>query len=203
MNRLCKGCSLVSLVAAACIAGGVARVAWAETQCYELDPEHTLVGFLVEHVGYAKIFGQFETVDGSFCFDEQTLTLSDLRVVMDARSITTLHRARDRHLRDTDFLNVRKFPEIEFVGTSSTPAGDRQGIVTGDLTILGRTLPLTLDVTWNKSDSYPFGDKHYAIGISARGGLKRSAFGMTYGVADNLVGDDLEILIEFEAKREE
>ena len=50
---------------------------------------------------------------------------------------------------------------------------------------------------------YPFGDKHYAMGISAKGSLNRSDFGMTYGVADGLVGDRVEIIIEFEAVRDD
>ncbi len=194
--------SLVRL-AAALILAGAAAPAWAESRCYELDPEHLLVGFLVEHVGFAKTFGQFEKVKGSFCFDEQSRTLSDVRVTMEAQSVNTHHAGRDKHLRSKDFLNADKFPEIAFAGTASNPSGDRKGTVTGQLTMLGQALPLTLDVTWNKSDTYPFGDKHYAIGISARGNLKRSAYGMSYGVANKLVGDDVEILIEFEAKRKE
>ena len=188
---------------ALCIVAGTAGPAPAAPACYELDRDHTLVGFLVDHVGFAKTFGQFQKVEGSFCFDEQALSLSGVRVVADAASITTLHAARDRHLRSDDFLDVRKHPSITFVGTASAPGAERQGTVTGDLTLLGQTRPLTLAVTWNKSGTYPFADKHQAIGISARGRLKRSEFGMTYGVADGLVGDEIEILIEFEARRKQ
>lgn len=193
----------VGLAAALGIVGGLAGGAPAAPACYELDGDHTLVGFLVDHVGFAKTFGQFQKVEGSFCFDEQARALSAVRVVADAASITTLHAARDRHLRSGDFLDARKHPAITFVGTASAPSGDRQGTVTGDLTLLGQTRPLTLAVTWNKSDRYPFGDKHHAIGISARGSLKRSEFGMSYGVADGLVGDQVDILIEFEARRKD
>ena len=182
---------------------GYASSTLAENYCYELDPAHTLVGFLVDHVGYAKTFGQFKDVEGSFCFDEQTLTLSDVHVGADADSIETLNRARDRHLRSEDFLNTDDYSEIEFIGVSSTQTGERSGYVRGTVTLLGQTRPLTLDVTWNKSGAYPFGDKHYAMGISATGSLNRSDFGMIYGVADRLVGDRVDIIIEFEARRDE
>jgi polyisoprenoid-binding protein YceI len=73
--------------------------------------------------------------------------------------------------------------------------------VTGELALLGTRRPLTLEATVNKSAPYPFGDRADVIGVSARGSFKRSEFGMAYGVADNLVGDDVEIVIEFEARR--
>jgi len=155
----------------------------------------------VDHVGFAKTFGQFRNVEGSFCFDEQTLTLSEVRVIADADSVETLNRARDRHLRSEDFLNTDDYEEIEFVGLSSRQTGDQTGSVSGNITLLGQTRPLTLDVTWNKSGNYPFGDNHYAMGVSAKGSLNRSEFGMTYGVADGLVGDRVDIIIEFEAVR--
>jgi polyisoprenoid-binding protein YceI len=60
-----------------------------------------------------------------------------------------------------------------------------------------------LDVTWIDAGNYPFGDRHYAIGISARGSILRSEWGMTYGVADGLVGDEIEIIIEAELIRED
>ena len=55
---------------------------------------------------------------------------------------------------------------------------------------------------WNKSGAYPFGDEHYAIGVSARTTIKRSDFGMTYALAGDLVGDEVEIILEFEAIRQ-
>lgn len=200
MRSLFKSALFGAAVIMAAATSGTVR---AEAYCYTLDPEHLLVGFLVDHVGFAKTFGQFDKVTGSFCFDEQSRALSDVRITMEAASVNTHHSARDRHLRSKDFLNADKFPQITFAGTASNPTGERKGTVTGDLTLLGRTMPLTLDVVWNKSGAYPFGEKHYAIGISARGSLKRSAYGMTYGVAEKLVGDDVEILIEFEGKRGE
>ena len=64
------------------------------------------------------------------------------------------------------------------------------------------TQPVVLDVTWNRSGRYPFGDKHYAIGISARTSIKRSDFGMTYALEGDMVGDTVDIILEFEAIRQ-
>ena len=91
---------------------------------------------------------------------------------------------------------------MTFTADGARRTGERTFAVTGELTLLGTTRPLTLEATLNKSAPYPIGDRAEVMGVSARGTLKRSEFGMTYGVADDLVGDEVEIVIEIEARRE-
>ena len=190
-------------ILAAVLAGGMtATVAQAEPARYELDPEHVAVAFLVDHIGFAKTLGKFLEVEGSFVFDETVPALSDLQVQIAAESVFTAHERRDNHVRSNDFLSVDDHPEITFVMTDAEPTGDRTGLVTGDLTIRGVTRPVTLDVTWNKSGKYPFND-NYVTGVSARTTIQRSDFGMTYAVENGLVGDEVEILIEAEAIRQD
>lgn len=160
---------------------------------YQIDPNHMAIAFLVSHVGFAKTLGQFTRAEGSFVFDPEKPAVSDIAVIIDAASINTQHEERDRHLRAKDFLWVEEHPQITFRGTSAEQTGPRTGRVAGDLTIRGVTQPVMLDVVWNKSGQYPFGDMHYAIGISARGKIKRSDFGMTYAVEGGMVGDEVEI----------
>lgn len=180
---------------------------FAEPHDYVIDPEHLSVGFLVSHVGYAKTLGLFRDARGEFTFDETTSELSDLRVVVDTHSVFTNHDKRDEHLRGEDFLNTEQFPEMIFTAKEAKRTGENTFQVIGDLALLGETNPLTLDVVWNKSATYPFRPgvftgKPYVLGASARGTLRRSDYGMTYAVADGLVGDEVELLIEFEARRE-
>ena len=97
---------------------------------------------------------------------------------------------------------------MTFTLTGSEATGDKTGTIEGELELLGRKHPVTLNVTLNKAAEYPFGgslfgSKPYALGISARGSFKRSTFGMTYGVEQGWVGDEIELIIEFEAVREE
>jgi polyisoprenoid-binding protein YceI len=179
----------------------VAGAAAAEPAHYELDPAHTTIAFLVEHAGYAKTLGQFELVAGSFTFDDATGALSDVRVVVETASVDTHHEARDRHLKSGDFLDSERQPEMTFTAASARRTGDNMFVVNGELTLIGKRRPLTLEATVNKAAPYPFGDRADVMGVSARAMLKRSEFGMTYGVAEDLVGDDVEILIEFEARR--
>lgn len=175
--------------------------AWADPARYELDPEHTSIYFTVDHVGYAKTLGLFTGMSGSFMYDVDTQDLSDVRVAIDAATVQTFHDARDRHVRSGSFLNVSDHPAITFVASAGTPAGDTKGTVTGDLTIIGVTLPVTLNVTLNKSAAYPFGHKREVLGLSMTTTIQRSDFGMTYGVDNGLVGDEVVINIETEAMK--
>ncbi|QJE74429.1 polyisoprenoid-binding protein [Aerophototrophica crusticola] len=174
--------------------------ALAAPKAYEVDEEHASIGFLVSHVGFAKVLGSFREVEGGFTFDAAAPAVSDIRITIATDSVDTGHKARDGHLRKQDFLWADKYPTMTFVGTKAEQTGKNTGRITGDLTLRGVTRPVTLDVTLNKVGTYPFGDRHEAVGISARGTLKRSEFGMTYGVADGLVGDEVELIIELEGK---
>jgi polyisoprenoid-binding protein YceI len=179
----------------------VAVPARAEPARYELDPAHTSVGFLVSHVGYAGVLGFFRDVEGSFEFDEAAGALSDLTVAVRTDSVYTNHEDRDEHLTGGDFLDTPSHPVMTFTAAGARRTGDRTFAIDGELTLLGRSAPLTLMATWNKSGEYPFGNA-YVIGVSARGTLARSDFGMTYGVADGTVGDEVEIIVELEARRQ-
>ncbi len=170
---------------------------------YELDPEHTTVFFTVDHIGYAATLGVFGTVNGSFTYDMDTQELSDVQVSIDAASVNTFNEARDGHVRNKDFLDVSNHPEITFTASGGTPEGQNSGTVTGDLTVLDETRPVTLNVTLNKAAAYPFGHKRLVLGLSLDASINRSDFGMMYAVENGLVGDQVDIRIETEAMKME
>lgn len=195
---------LVPTLALALFAGAVGTPdARAEPRSFTLDPAHLHVGFLTEHIGFARTLGVFRDVAGTVVFDEEAPALQEIDVTVRTNSVDTGHDARDEHLRSDDFLAVDEYPEMTFTLTEATRTGENTGTITGDLSLRGETHPVSLDVTLNKTGRYPFGDEHYAVGISARGSLKRSDWGMTYGVDNGLVGDRVEIIIEAELIREE
>ncbi|HEX6998971.1 MAG TPA: YceI family protein [Gammaproteobacteria bacterium] len=168
---------------------------------YELDPEHATVAFLVPHIGFAKVLGRFREVEGSFRFDEAAGELSDIDIVVETDSVTTGHEDRDRHLRSADFLDSDRFPRMRFTAAAARRTGERTFDIEGELELRGVTRPLTLQATWNKSADYPIGDRAYVTGASARGALKRSDYGMTYALDNGWVGDEVEIVVELEARR--
>lgn len=174
----------------------------AETSPFDLDPEHLSIGFLVEHLGYAKTLGFFRVAAGSFEFDEESGALGDVHIVVGTESVFTNNERRDRHLRSGDFFNVREFPEMTFSSVKSRRTGAQSFELDGELTLLGVTRPLVLQATLNKSGNYPMDGNPYVIGVSASGTVLRSEFGMTYGVDAGWVGDVVEIIVEFEARRQ-
>ena len=170
---------------------------------YVIDKTHFSVGFLVEHVGYAKTLGMFREIDGSYTHDLENNKINNIKIIINTNSVFTNHDKRDKHLMSPDFLDVEKHPEMIFVANNIN-INKNETLINGSLTLLGVTKPLTLKGKINKIGKYPFGGliKPYVMGISARGIIKRSDHGMMYAKKDNLVGDNIELIIEFEARRQ-
>lgn len=176
--------------------------ATAEPRTFVVDDEHFSIVFEIMHIGYAPVMGMFREVEGEFVYDEEARELSSGQLVFQSDSVYTNHEKRDNHVRDTDFLNSDDYPEITFTVTDFETTGENTGKVTGDLAMLGQTNPVVLDVTLNKAAVYPFGHEEYTLGISASTTLKRSDWGMTYGLEQGMVGDEVTLRFGFEAIRE-
>ncbi len=181
---------------------GTTTAAKAEAAEFVLDPTHTYITFFVSHIGYSDMSGMFLESSGSFSYDEEAQELKNATVTIKTDSVFTNHEKRDEHLKGSDFLNSSEYPEMTFVATEAKKISDTEGTLTGDLTLLGVTKPVTLDVRLNKAGNYPFGDGHYAVGIDATGSFKRSDFGMSYGVDGNIVGDEIKLVIGLEGIRQ-
>ena len=171
---------------------------------YVIDDSHFSIGFLVEHAGYAKTLGLFKQIEGKYTYDQSLNLVKDLVMTINTDSVFTNHNKRDAHLRSPDFLDVEKFPTMTFMvdeyDLSKTP-----GKLKGKFTLLGVTKDVVLDFNINKVAEYPFRvglSKPIVMGVSARASLKRSDYGMSYGVDKNLVGDEIELIIEFEARQQ-
>jgi len=184
----------------------ISGTAHTEPADWKIDAEHFSIAFEVEHIGFQKQLGMFLEGSGDFSYDPQTRALSSGRVELQASSIFSNNKDRDKHLSGRDFLNIKKSPIIVFEATEFTPnnedTGKQRGTLTGNLTLIGETHPVVLDVIINKQDRYPFGHRKETLGISARGTILRSLWGMDYGVGNNLVGDEVTLRFEFEALRQ-
>lgn len=174
--------------------------AQAEPVEYEFDTVHSQIIFFVDHLGFAKSEGEFLDFDGGFTFDPENVEASKVDVVIDTASISLDDQKWDDHMKNADFFDVEKYPEMTFKSTSIEKTGEDTGKLTGDLTMLGQTHPVTLDVKMNKVGAHPRSGKQHA-GFSATGSLKRSTWGMNYGLP--MVGDDVEIRLEVEASKKE
>jgi polyisoprenoid-binding protein YceI len=168
-------------------------------ESYTMDPPHSIPQFGIDYVGFTTIHGRFDKTSGKFTIDRAAKTGS-VEFVIDAASVTTgdtergnRPRTRDEHLRTADFFNVAEFPRVTFKGSSVRFSGDAPAEVDGQLTILGVTRPVTLKVERWKCGMHPFSKKE-ACGADAVAKLKRSDFGMKYGIP--ALGDEVTLLIK-------
>lgn len=178
------------IFAAALFAAGAAS---AEPVTYALDPAHTQVAFSIDRFGFNRVLGQFDTVAGEVVLDEANPANSSVRATVQIASISAGNATRDEHLRGDRWLRAAQFPTMEFQSTSVRLISNTRAEVTGNLTLLGQTHPLVLDVTLNRIADAPNNGRRTA-GFSATGTLTRSTWGMT--VTPNTVGDQISISIE-------
>ncbi len=167
---------------------------------YTFDQLHSQVLFFVDHMGFAKSEGEFLKIDGSFTVDEADLSKSTIDVSIPIDSLEMDDEKWNEHVKSADLFDAAQFPTMTFKSTSVAVTGEKTADVTGDLTLHGVTKPVVLKVTHNKTGPNPMTGKS-EIGFSATASLKRSDFGMSYGIPN--VGDDVEIRLEVEAIKEE
>lgn len=166
---------------------------------YTIDETHAHAAFRVSHLGFSHTLGQFKEISGTLEFDEANPTASTVSVSINTASVDSANEARDEHLRKADFFNVEEFPTMTFTSTGVEVTGEKTGKLTGDLTLLGITKPVTLDVTFNAEGPHPFDPSKIVAGFSASGEINRTDFGMAY--AAPAIGETVELMIEVEARK--
>lgn len=162
---------------------------------YKIDPAHSVAYFEVGHAGgISRFMGRFNDMSGELVLDAPEK--SKVKVDVKVDSVDTKVEALDKHLKSPDFFNAVQFPTMSFVstGVKFNPAGE--GTVAGNLTLHGVTKPLTFTLKQIGTGSGPKGDTR--VGYVAKSTIKRSEFGMTYGVPKAAL-DDIELHINIEA----
>jgi polyisoprenoid-binding protein YceI len=169
---------------------------------YSLDPAHSTVLFEVSHFGYAQVIGRFNEVSGQLQLDPENLAASSVNVEIKTASVDTGQAKRDEHLRSPDFFNAAEFPTMSFESTSVESTGDKTAKVTGNLTLLGKTAPATLEIVLNKHAPHPVPAMKGVLvaGFSGTMSIDRINFGMKYG--EGGIGSDVKIRIEAEALKQ-
>lgn len=165
---------------------------------YQIDPSHSSANFSIKHMMIAKVHGGFEKLSGTFVYDAENPSKSNVDVTIDVASINTREAQRDTHLKSADFFDVEKYPTITFKSTRIEKNGGDLKIV-GNLTIHGVTNAVTLDVEGPSEElKDPWGNAK--IGASATTKISRKDFGLTWNATLEagglLVGDEVSISID-------
>ena len=174
---------------------------------YTLDKAHGSLIFRVNHLGFSNYTARFKRFDAQLQFDPANLAASSVTATIDARSIETdfpdpAKLDFNAELQNDQWLNTAQFPEMTFRSTKVETTGPSSVRINGELNLHGITRPMILNATFNGGYAGHPMDPHARIGFSAQGSLKRSEFGVAYGIpapgTTMGVGDDVNVVIEAE-----
>ncbi len=171
----------------------------AQAASYAIDPAHTYATFEIGHFGTSTNRGRFDKKDGSVEFDRAAKT-GRVSITFDTASINTGFAAFTKHLQSAELFNVAQFPKMTFVSDKFVFSGDKLAEVSGQLTLLGKTAPLTLKATnFNCYDNPML--KREVCGGDFEGTLDRTAHGMNYGI-DWGFPKAVRVLVQVEAVKQ-
>jgi polyisoprenoid-binding protein YceI len=158
---------------------------------WRIDPVHTEIGFSIDAVGYPRTLGRFTRFDGRIAIDFDRPDQSSVAFHVQSGSVDVGSASFGDYLRSGAFLDAIRHPSIDFVSTSVRKVSDHVVQVSGELTLLGVTKPLTVDVDVTRR---PGGG---SLSFQANAEIDRLAFGMNSGFP--LVSRDVELHIASEA----
>ncbi len=186
-----------TLIAAALSVTAIA--AQAQSANYALDPTHTFVTFEIPHFGVSTNRGRFDKKAGMVQLDKAGKS-GKVEITIETGSINTGTAAFDKHLQSKDFFNSAEFPTAKFVADKFVFNGDKVAEVTGSLTLLGKTNPVTLKATNFGCYMSPM------LKVEVCGGdfettIVRSQYGMTYGLNFGF-SDTVKLLIQTEGVKQ-
>jgi polyisoprenoid-binding protein YceI len=173
------------------------------TGTWVVDPNHTSVNFSVRHMGIATVRGKFTEFEGRLDFGSD-LDSSKASGSVKAASVDTDQSQRDEHLRSADFFDAGADPNLTFESTKIAPVGDGTFEINGNLTMHGKTNPITLNAELGGTATDPEGNER--MGLEVTGQLSRSDYGMTFnqalGGGNVLVGDTVKLMLDISAVKQ-
>ena len=165
-------------------------------ESFKVDSVHSTVFFRVKHMGVSYSYGRFNEVTGSFSIDEADAAKSSFNIEIKTSSLDSGAANRDRHLKGSDFFDVKQFPVATFKSDSVKKLGTDRYEVSGQFTLHGVTRPLKAEV------------RHIGTGKGQRGGMisgfestftiKRSEFDMNFMIGPDKLSDEVRITISIE-----
>jgi polyisoprenoid-binding protein YceI len=172
-----------------------AASAAAGPQAFTIDDVHSMAMFRVQHMGAGHFWGRFNEVTGNFAFQPGSADGLRFDVTIKTESVDTGVPDLDKHLRTPDFFAVKDFPTMTFKSTKATKTGESTYDVMGELTMHGVTKPITAKVEFCGMRDMGRGPK---AGFEATFTVKRSEFGVNYGVEKGAIGDDVKVIVGLE-----
>ncbi len=156
---------------------------------WRIDPSRTHIAFAIDAIGYPQTHGQFRQFTGRISVDFAHPDKSSVSFHVQSQSVDVGSTSFDDYLRSGAFLNSSRFPSIDFVSNSVAKINDHTVRVNGELTLLGVTRPLSVDVAVQREDA----DGSQKLAFLAKTNIDRLEFGMNSGFP--LVSRDVQLVI--------
>jgi len=190
-----------AFIALAAVATLASVATTAQAADYAIDPTHTFVTFEIDHFGTTTNRGRFDKKEGTVQFDRAAKT-GKVDISIDVASINTGTDAFSKHLQSAELLDAAKFPKARFVSEQFAFNGDKVAEVTGQFTLLGKTLPVTLKA--NKFNCYPnpMLNKRETCGGDFEATIDRTAYGLNYGI-DWGFAKNVRLVVQIEAVKQQ
>ncbi|WP_326698762.1 YceI family protein [Streptomyces sp. NBC_01754] len=167
---------------------------------WSLDPAHSSVAAVAQHLGISSVRGRFTSFSGRIDIAED-VHRSRVEASIDAAGIDTGNGMRDKHLRSVDFLDVERFPEITYRSRALTPVGPDRWTVHGVLTMRGVARDIDLDLSYLGTGPDPWGGVRAAFRATAE--LRRDDFAMHYNqvvqAGISAIGATLRVELDIQA----
>jgi polyisoprenoid-binding protein YceI len=166
---------------------------------WTLDKNHSGIFFVIRHLGLSNVRGRFDAFEATLDIGTSLAEVA-ISADVDLLSVDTNNADRDAHVRGADFFRTDQHPVMSFRSTSVTGAGENYELA-GDLTIAGSTNTVTFDVEFNGTEIFP-GDQSTHAGFSASGTIRRSDFGIDFGIIPGaeklMLGDKVKVELELQ-----
>ncbi|MCV9964025.1 YceI family protein [Pararhizobium sp. BT-229] len=188
--------TILSLAFAAIALSTAAPAMAADT--YKIDPTHSYVGFKASHLGFSNLLGRFEDVEGEFSYDAAAPEKSSVSVDVNVGSVNTNMSERDNHIRGEKLLSTDANPTATFRSTSIEVTGEHTAKISGDLTVLGKTLPIVVDAAHVGGGDDPWGGVRQGFSGRAKLSMKELGVQMDLGPAS----DAVELVVELEGVKQ-
>jgi len=213
MRNSARAWATVGVMAAGVLAGGAglgamglmgqqpgkADVKPASGGAWKVDSVHSNVVYRITHLGASSHYGLFFNPTGSINLDPANAAGATMEISVPLSGLSSGDAKRDQHLRSPDFFSAEEFPTIAFKSTAFKSAGENAFEVTGDLTMLGKTKPVTAHLTIVGRGKGMGGGE--VMGVEATFTIKRSDWGMTKYVKEGALGDEVKLIAALETGR--
>lgn len=168
------------------------------TTKWTLDPTHSELNFKVKHLMISNVKGEFTALSSSIEASDDSFKDAKIETTIDAASIFTNNTDRDNHLKSADFFETEVYPTITFSSTGFTQKSDDDYVMTGNITIKGNTLPISIDVEFGGINQDPWGNTKAGFSFNTK--ISRKEFGLTWNAALEtggvMVSDEVKIFGE-------